>query len=70
MFLEMANQGERARTSSPAPVDVTGPRHVYPEPLSQAELDVMACVLPDDVTAAHLRWLEMGEGDPWGGNFG
>jgi hypothetical protein len=25
--------------------------------------------LPDWVTAAHLRWLETGEGDPWGGYF-
>jgi hypothetical protein len=26
--------------------------------------------LPDWVTEAHLRWLETGEGDPWGGYFG
>ena len=25
--------------------------------------------LPDWVTEAHLRWLETGEGDPWGGYF-
>ena len=66
----MANQGERARKSNPAQGDVMGPRHVYPEPLTQADLDAMDRVLPDDVTAAHLRWLETGEGDPWGGNFG
>jgi len=27
-------------------------------------------VLPDWVTQAHLRHLETGEGDPWGGYFG
>ena len=66
----MANHGERACKSNLVPGDATGPQHVYPEPLSQADLDAMARVLPDDVTAAHLRWLETGEGDPWGGNFG
>lgn len=25
--------------------------------------------LPDWITEAHLRWLETGEGDPWGGYF-
>jgi hypothetical protein len=25
--------------------------------------------LPDWVTQAHLKWLETGEGDPWGGHF-
>jgi hypothetical protein len=25
--------------------------------------------LPDWVTEAHRRWLETGEGDPWGGYF-
>lgn len=25
--------------------------------------------LPAWVTEAHLRWLETGEGDPWGGYF-
>ena len=25
--------------------------------------------LPDWVTAAHLQWLETGEGDPWGGYY-
>ena len=25
--------------------------------------------LPEWVTEAHLRWLETGEGDPWGGYY-
>ena len=45
-------------------------RYVYPKPLTQDDLEAMDGVLPDDVTAAHLRWLETGEGDPWGGSFG
>jgi hypothetical protein len=26
-------------------------------------------LLPDWVAEAHMRWLETGEGDPWGGYF-
>jgi hypothetical protein len=29
----------------------------------------LSAPLPDWVTQAHLRWLETGEGDPWGGYF-
>jgi len=35
-------------------------------PTGAPELDAP---LPAWVTEAHLRWLETGEGDPWGGYF-
>ena len=46
--------------------DPNGPHHIYPEPLTAEGLEEMDRVLPDEVTAAHLRWLETGEGGPWG----
>jgi hypothetical protein len=46
------------------------PAHVYPESLTEDDVAAMGTALPDEVTAAHLRWLETGEGDPWGGYFG
>ena len=50
--------------------DATAPRYVYPGLLTQDDLSAMDGVLPEEATAAHLRWLETGEGDPWGGYFG
>jgi hypothetical protein len=50
--------------------DGAAPRYAYPGPLSAADVAAMDGVLPDEVTAAHLRWLETGEGDPWGGYSG
>jgi hypothetical protein len=47
-----------------------GPRYAFPEPLSAEDLEAMGEVLPDDVTAAHLHWLETEEGDPWGASSG
>ncbi len=47
-----------------------GPRYAFPEPLTAEDLEAMDGVLPDAMTAAHLRWLETGEGDPWGESSG
>jgi hypothetical protein len=47
-----------------------GPRFVYPDPLTAEDAAAMERALPDDVTEAHLRWLETGEGDPWGERSG
>ena len=66
----MASPGEGALKSDKARQEAAAPRHVYPEPLTEEDLAAMDEVLPDEVTAAHLRWLETGEGDPWGGHFG
>jgi hypothetical protein len=35
-------------------------------PAGSPELEEL---LPDWIAKAHLRWLETGEGDPWGGYF-
>jgi hypothetical protein len=69
-MFSMADPGEPARKPDENRRDATVPHHVYPEPLTQEDLDAMDGTLPDDVTAAHLRWLETGEGDPWGGYSG
>jgi hypothetical protein len=34
-----------------------------------ADSPELAKLLPAWVTEAHLKWLETGEGDPWGGYF-
>jgi hypothetical protein len=36
-----------------------------PEELTPEELAELGEVLPDEVTAHHLRWLETGDGAPW-----
>jgi hypothetical protein len=58
---------DAARDTKPA---TGGPRYAFPEALTAEDLEAMDGVLPDDVTAAHLRWLETGEGDPWGASSG
>ncbi|HMI85703.1 MAG TPA: hypothetical protein VK550_16515 [Polyangiaceae bacterium] len=37
----------------------------YEEELSAEELAELDELLPDEVIAHHLRWLETGEGAPW-----
>lgn len=60
---------EPARAPSGAPPE-------RPERSRLAELDELPAgspelreSLPAWVTEAHLRWLETGEGDPWGGYY-
>ena len=45
-------------------------RYRYEGDLTSDEIAELNDVLPDDVTAHHLRWLETGEGDPWPESFG
>ncbi len=37
----------------------------YEGDLSTEELAELDELLPDDVAAHHMRWLETGEGNPW-----
>ena len=37
----------------------------FPVELAAEEVTELGEVLPEDVTAHHLRWLETGEGTPW-----
>lgn len=63
---------QRAPTSEPVPVvdpkctTDQRARFEYREKLTDEELAAMRRELPADVVEAHLRWLETGEGDPWG----
>ena len=57
---------EPASMSEPAPA--AKPKHTlyrFPEELTPEEMTEFETVLPDDVAAHHLRWLETGEGSPW-----
>jgi hypothetical protein len=40
-------------------------RPIYRYDLASDEIAELGELLPDEVTAHHLRWLETGEGDPW-----
>ena len=57
------------KPSSPTAVTPSRPRFAYPEPLTAEELAEMDEVLDVD-GEAFLRWLETGEGDPWGERSG
>ncbi len=51
---------------SPAPSAMPQRRlYRYEGDLSTEELAELDELLPDDVAAHHMRWLETGEGNPW-----
>ena len=58
------------KPSSPTAVTPSRPRFAYPEPLAAEDVAQMDEVLPAEQAAAFLRWLETGEGDPWGERSG
>jgi hypothetical protein len=66
----MARTNQPPQATDETQREIARSRFRYPEPLTQEDLEAMDHPLPDDVTAAHLRWLETGEGDPWGERSG
>ncbi len=58
------------KPSTVAQEAVSRPSFRYPEPMTAADAQAMDEVLSAEQSAAFLRWLETGEGDPWGERSG
>jgi hypothetical protein len=65
-----ADMSEPVRSDPPSPSGERSPRSLDELARLPADAPELDAVLPDWVTEAHRRYLETGEGDPWGGYFG